>query len=48
MKNDADIESTYSEVCTARIQFNVTRKEEKGEKQTMEAENVLVEQTAGR
>ena len=35
MENGADVESAQSEVCWARIQFNVTRKEEKGEeKQT--------------
>ena len=31
MENGADVESAQSEVCWARIQFNVTRKEEKGE-----------------
>ena len=29
MENGADVESAQSEVCWARIQFNVTRKEEK-------------------
>ena len=31
LENGADVESAQSEVCWARIQFNVTRKEEKGE-----------------
>ena len=39
MKNGADVESAQSEVCWAMIQFNVTRKEEKGEeKRTVETE----------
>ena len=38
----ADVESAQSEVCWARIQFNVTRKEEKGdEKRTAETECAL-------
>ena len=37
-----DVESAQSEVCWARIQFNVTRKEEKGkEKRTAETECAL-------
>ena len=32
MKNGADVESTDGEVCRARIQFDATRKEKKGEK----------------
>jgi len=36
-ENGVDTESTNNEVCRARIQFNVTRKDEKGEKKgTME------------
>ena len=31
MENGADVERAQSEVCWARIQFNVTRKEGKGE-----------------
>jgi len=31
LENGADVESAQSEVRWARIQFNVTRKEEKGE-----------------
>jgi len=31
MENGADVESAQSEVCWAGIQFNVTRKKEKGE-----------------
>ena len=43
MENGADVESAQSEVCWARIQFNVTRKEEKGEeKRTAETECTLV------
>ena len=43
MKNGADVESAQSEVCWARIQFNVTRKEEEGEeKRTAETECTLV------
>ena len=39
MENGADVESAQSEVCWAKIQFNVTRKEEKGEeKRTAETE----------
>ena len=42
MKNGADVESAQSEICWARIQFNVTRKEEKGEeKRTAETECTL-------
>ena len=42
MKNGADVESAQSEVCWARIQFNVTRKKEKGEeKRTAEMECAL-------
>jgi len=41
MKNGADVESTDGEVCWARIQFDVTRKEKKGEKRTKEAECAL-------
>ena len=42
MENGADVESAQSEVCWARIQFNVTRKKEKGEeKQTAETECAL-------
>ena len=32
MENGANVESAQSKVCWARIQFNFTRKEEKGEK----------------
>ena len=43
MENGADVECAQSEVCWARIQFNVTRKEEKGEeKRTAEMECALV------
>ena len=43
LENGADVESAQSEVCWARIQFNVTRKEEKGEeKWTAETECALV------
>ena len=42
MENGADVKSAQSEVCWARIQFNVTRKEEKGEeKRTAETECAL-------
>ena len=42
MENGADVESAQSEVCWARIQFNVTRKEGKGEeKRTAETECAL-------
>jgi len=42
MENGADVESAQSEVCWARIQFNVTRKAEKGEeKRTAETECAL-------
>jgi len=41
MENGADVESAQSEVCWARIQFNVTRKEKKGEKRTAEMECTL-------
>ena len=42
MENGADVESVHSEVSWARIQFNVTRKEEKGEeKRTAETECAL-------
>ena len=41
MENGADVESAQSEVCWARIQFNVTRKEEKGEKRAAETECAL-------
>jgi len=42
MENGADVESARSEVCWARIQFNVTRKKEKGEeKRTTETECAL-------
>ena len=42
LENGADVESAHSEVCWARIQFNVTRKEEKGEeKWTAETECAL-------
>ena len=42
LENGADVESAHSEVCWARIQFNVTRKEEKGdEKRTAETECAL-------
>ena len=41
-ENGADVESAQSEVCWARIQFDVTRKEEKGEeKRTVETECAL-------
>jgi len=42
MENGADVESAHSEICWARIQFSVTRKEEKGEeKLTAETECAL-------
>ena len=42
LENGADVESAQSEVCWTRIQFNVTRKEEKGEeKRTVETECAL-------
>ena len=42
LENGADVESAQSEVCRVRIQFNVTRKEEKGEeKRTAETECAL-------
>ena len=42
LENGADVESAQSEVCWARIQFSVTRKEEKGEeKRTAETECAL-------
>jgi len=42
LENGADVESAHSEVCWARIQFNVTRKNEKGEeKRTAETECAL-------
>ena len=42
MENGADVKSAQSEICWARIQFNVTRKEEKGEeKRTAETECAL-------
>jgi len=42
MENGADVESAQSEICWARIQFNVTKKEEKGEeKRTVETECAL-------
>ena len=42
LENGADVESAQSEVCWARIQFNVTRKKEKGEeKRTTETECAL-------
>jgi len=42
MEDRADVESAQSVVCWARIQFNVTRKEEKGEeKRTAETECAL-------
>jgi len=42
MENGADVESAQSEVCWARIQFNVTRKKENGEeKRTAETECTL-------
>jgi len=31
LENGADVESAQIEVCWARIQFNVTKKKEKGE-----------------
>ena len=49
MENGADVESAQSEVCWARIQFSVTRKEEKGEeKRTAETECALVSKEQGR
>ena len=41
LENGADVESAQSEVCWAKIQFNVTRMEEKGEKRTAETECAL-------
>ena len=42
MESGADVESAQSEICWARIQFSVTRKEEKGEeKRTAETECAL-------
>ena len=42
LENGADVESAQSEVCWATIQFNVTRKNEKGEeKRTAETECTL-------
>jgi len=42
MENGADVKRAQSEICWARIQFNVTRKEEKGEKKrTAETECAL-------
>ena len=41
MENGADVETAQSEICWTRIQFNVTRKEEKGEKRTAETECAL-------
>jgi len=42
MENGVDVESARGEVCWARIQFNVTRKKEKGEeKRTTETEFAL-------
>ena len=42
MENGADVDSAQSEVSWARIQFNVTRKNEKGEeKRTTETECAL-------
>jgi len=42
IKNGANVESTDGEVRRARIQFNVTRKEKKGEeKRTTETECAL-------
>jgi len=41
MENGADVESSQSEVCWARIQFNVTRKKEKVEKRTAVTECAL-------
>ena len=42
MENGAGVESSRSEVCQARIQFNVTYEEEKGEeKRTTETECAL-------
>jgi len=42
MENGVDVESAQSEVCWAMIQFNVTRKKEKGEeKWTTETECAL-------
>ena len=40
MENGADVKRAQSEICWARIQFNVTRKEEKGER-TAETECAL-------
>ena len=43
LENGADVESAESEVCWARIQFNVARKKEKSEeKWTTETECALV------
>jgi len=42
LENGADVERAQSEVCWARIQFNVIRKNEKGEeKRTAETECAL-------
>ena len=42
LENGADVESAQTEVCWTRIQFNVIRKEEKGEeKRTAETECAL-------
>jgi len=42
LENGADVASAHSEVCWARIQFNVTRKNEKGEeKRTAETQCAL-------
>ena len=42
LENGADVESAQSEVCWARIQFNVIRKKEKGEeKRNTETECAL-------
>jgi len=42
MENGEDVQSAQNEVCWARIQFDVTRKEEKGEeKRTAETECAL-------
>jgi len=42
LENGADVESAQSEVCWARIQFNVTKKKGKGEeKRSTETECAL-------
>ena len=42
LENGVDVESAQSEVCWARVQFNVSRKREKGEeKRTAETECAL-------